>query len=417
MLRILVLTNMYPPHHYGGYELACRDVVERWRRRGHEVTVLTTTMRLRGVQDPLDEGGVQRELDFYFRDGDLYAHPTWKRPLLERANQRVLRRAIEDVRPDVVSVWHMGAMSFSLLATLAERGLPLVYVVCDDWLSYGPNLDGWMRMFQPAGRIPRLIGDLVERVWRVPTQLPDVGRSGAFCFASRSTQDRSEAAGRWAFPDASVVPLGVDLTDFPNPTEPPGARPWRWRLLVVGRLDQRKGVETAVRAMAHLPKEASLEIIGRGDAAYRARLEAAAAAVGGGGRVTFSVCDRTELSARYQRADVLLFPVEWEEPFGIVPLEGMASGTPVVATGLGGSAEFLVDGENALLFRPGDHEDLAAAVRRLAAEPSLRAGLVDRGLRTAAGLTADRLADTLETRHVEAARRSVPGLDRSGSSA
>ena len=88
-----------------------------------------------------------------------------------------------------------------------------------------------------------------------------------------------------------------------------------------------------------------------------------------------------------------------------------------MATGLGGSAEFLVDGENALLFRPGDHEDLAAAVRRLAAEPSLRAGLVDRGLRTAAGLTADRLADTLETRHVEAARRSVPGLDRSGSSA
>ena len=42
---ILVLSNMYPPHHMGGYELSCRDVVDRWRAKGHDVTVLTSTMR------------------------------------------------------------------------------------------------------------------------------------------------------------------------------------------------------------------------------------------------------------------------------------------------------------------------------------------------------------------------------------
>ena len=55
--RMLVLTNMYPPHHYGGYELSCRDVVDRWRARGHDIEVLTTTMRVPGVADPPEEPG------------------------------------------------------------------------------------------------------------------------------------------------------------------------------------------------------------------------------------------------------------------------------------------------------------------------------------------------------------------------
>ena len=57
MASILVLSNMYPPHHMGGYELSCRDVVDRWRARGHDVTVLTSTMRLPGV---VDEPGERR---------------------------------------------------------------------------------------------------------------------------------------------------------------------------------------------------------------------------------------------------------------------------------------------------------------------------------------------------------------------
>src|SRR5205814_9484261 len=77
MARILVITNMYPPHHYGGYELACRDVVGRWRRRGHEVTVLTTTMRLPGGLGG-ESPRVRRQLDLYYRGGDLDAPPRWQ---------------------------------------------------------------------------------------------------------------------------------------------------------------------------------------------------------------------------------------------------------------------------------------------------------------------------------------------------
>jgi glycogen synthase len=78
-----------------------------------------------------------------------------------------------------------------------------------------------------------------------------------------------------------------------------------------------------------------------------------------------------------------LFPVRWSEPWGIVPLEAMAFGRPVVATGLGGSGEYLRDGKNCLLVAPSDPSALAAAVRRLAADAGLRERLRAEGQATA----------------------------------
>jgi glycosyltransferase involved in cell wall biosynthesis len=93
---------------------------------------------------------------------------------------------------------------------------------------------------------------------------------------------------------------------------------------------------------------------------------------------------RAEVPAAYAAADAVLFPVTWPEPWGLVPLEAMAVGRPVVATGTGGSAEYLRDGENCLLAAPGDPAALARAVARLQSDAALRARLVAGGRATAA---------------------------------
>jgi glycosyltransferase involved in cell wall biosynthesis len=82
-----------------------------------------------------------------------------------------------------------------------------------------------------------------------------------------------------------------------------------------------------------------------------------------------------------------VFPVRWQEPWGLVPLEAMARGRPVVATGRGGSAEYLRDGENCVLFEADDPAALAAAVRRLASDSQLRIRLREDGLATAPSYT------------------------------
>ena len=126
-MRILLLTNMYPPHHYGGYEQVCRDVVERFRQAGHEVHVLTTTWRVPDVPDSPDDDGIHRELSFYWDDHRLLSPPLPERLRIERRNHRVLDRVFSTVQPDVVSVWNMGAMSLGLLTDLGRRTVPMLF--------------------------------------------------------------------------------------------------------------------------------------------------------------------------------------------------------------------------------------------------------------------------------------------------
>ncbi|HUC36537.1 MAG TPA: hypothetical protein VMR97_05385, partial [Acidimicrobiales bacterium] len=116
-MRILVLTNMYPPHAYGGYELSCRDVVERWKSTGHEVLVLTSDVRLGAMLEaPAEEGrNVRRELRLYWQDHVILRPSPGRRFAIERSNRRRLEDALSELRPDVVSAWAMGAMSMGLL--------------------------------------------------------------------------------------------------------------------------------------------------------------------------------------------------------------------------------------------------------------------------------------------------------------
>jgi glycosyltransferase involved in cell wall biosynthesis len=410
MTRILTITAWYPPHHYGGYELACADVMVRFAERGLDVRVLCTEARLPGVADVEDGSGVavRRDLRMYARDGQPHRPPLRERLAIERQNARALAHHLEDHRPDVVSVWQMGAMSLSLLQRLVDAGIPVVFMVCDDWLTYGEQLDGWVSLFS-KNAVRRAAGRVVTALTSLPTRAPDdLGRRGTFCFASECTRRRAVAHSRWDFPDASVVYQGIDRRSFPEQV-PRAERPWSWRLLYMGRFDPRKGTEALLRALPLLPPSASLAMYGRGGDDERARLERLAAALGVADRVTFGSLDRDELVAQYTAADVLVFPSEWEEPFGLVPLEAMACGTPVVATGVGGSGEFLVDGYNCVLFPAGQPEALAAAVRRLQGDPALRRRVVAGGQATVDELDVDKLTDVLETWHAAAADRFRDG--------
>jgi glycogen(starch) synthase len=407
--RVLTVTNWYPPHHYGGYELSCFDVMTRLAERGHEVRVLCSDERVPGAAapDPSHEPFVHRDLQLYLREGVLYRPPMRERLAIERHNHFALERHLGEHQPDVVSVWHMGALSLGLLRRLADRGIPTVYAVCDDWLTYGQQLDCWSRPF--AGNpLRRMMGRAVEASTGVPTGLADPATAAAFCFVSESTRRRSIAHGPWTCPRSTVVHSGIDRNQFPA-TAQVRERPPSWRLLFTGRFDARKGIETALRSLEFLPQEATLACYGRGGSDERTRLAKLAAELGVTDRVTFGTLDRDQLAPRYQSADVFVFPSEWEEPFGLVPVEAMACGTPVAATGTGGSGEFLRDGYNCVLFQPGDPRALAAAVRRLHDDAELRGQVVRGGLHTAEELDVERLVDVLEDWHLAASERFADG--------
>jgi glycogen synthase len=188
---------------------------------------------------------------------------------------------------------------------------------------------------------------------------------------------------------------------------PAAPNPWRGQLLYAGRLDDRKGLATLIEAVVGLP-ELTLRIVGDGDMRTRERLidEARPAA----GRIEFEArVARVLLAQRYAEADAVVFPVEWIEPWGLVPLEAMAVGRPVVATARGGPAEYLEHEGNALIFETGSVSSLQASLRRLAGDAGLREALRAGGFETAARLTEAAWTEGVVREHEMLAQRSGAG--------
>lgn len=376
-MRLLTVGNRFLPWSTGGYEVVWGESVQWLGAAGHDVRVLTT------LPDPSDEApelpapaGVHRELRWYWRDHTFPPVGLRAAASLERSNASVLARHLREFRPDAIVWWAMGGMSLSLIEHARRSSIPAVGAVGDEWMVYGPLVDGWMRRWRGRWRLPSALG---EQLAGVPTRV-DLDHAAIWLFNSRHLLAGARGAG-WRLPRAAILPPGVDSSER-FALRPSG--PWRWRLLYCGRLDPRKGVATAIEALEHLPPEAALTIHGQGDKVYRAELEGLAARCGVAGRVRFTSSDHERVPDVYAQADVLVFPVRWEEPWGLVPLEAMAIGRPVVASRAGGGpAEYLEPGQNCLLFEPGNAVGLADQIRHLGEDPGLRGSLVAGGHSTA----------------------------------
>jgi glycosyltransferase involved in cell wall biosynthesis len=392
-VRILCVGNRYPPWSIGGYEASWAAAVEWFRRGGHSVRVLTT----RADPTDLDPGGhpppddVHRELRWYWRAHAFPPHGPAECLRLERANASVLRRHLDEFHPDIVMWWAMGGMSLSLLEQARRAGVPALAVVGDEWLGYGPQVDGWTSCWRGAGR---LAAPGVERFTGIPTRLR-LDRAARWSFNSEYTRSLARTAN-WRLVDARVDHPGVGVDRFASVAPLKG---WSWRLLCLGRIDPRKGVATALEVLPRLPPGATLVVHGTGDPNHLADLEAFAERLGIAGRVTFSSGPPQSVPPAFAACDALVFPVTWREPWGLVPLEAMAAGRPVVASRAGGgAAEYLRDGHNCLQFEPDDAGGLAYALSRLAADPGLRDTLVRHGHATAARYTEHSFHETLSWR-------------------
>ncbi|GAA4023859.1 glycosyltransferase family 1 protein [Allokutzneria multivorans] len=174
----------------------------------------------------------------------------------------------------------------------------------------------------------------------------------------------------------SVVPCGVDLSTF-SPTGPVADRGQEHRVVTVGRLVPRKGVDTAISALARV-SDTELVVAGgprqedlKRDREVR-RLLAHAKRLGVRDRVSFlGQVSRADMPALLRSADAVVC-TPWYEPFGIVPLEAMACGVPVIASAVGGLVDTVVDGVTGTLVPPRDPAALAQAMRSCVNDPVCR---------------------------------------------
>ena len=373
-MRILVISNFYPPHFIGGYELGCQDAVEALRARGHDVWVLTSDHGVAGRQR-LDH--VWRSLKTVL-GWKIEPTPRYVLNLLWReiVNQRAFKVVCQTFRPDVVYAWNLCSISLSLCLLAERAGLPVCYFVFDNWLSESET-DPWCSLidYKPRRFTRKVCWAVGRSILRRAGVLPRLGvlDLSHVQFASRYLKDVALRTGK-PVAGAKVIYWGVNLNRYRYKM----AGTQRGRLLYSGQIAPHKGVHIAVEALNSLVRRqridaVSLTIVGRTTSPdYEAELRRLIARLGLERHVDFvGQISREDLASRYANYDVLLFPSVWQEPFGITPLEAMASGVPVVGTATGGAVEVLEHEVNALVFPRGDAEACASCVQRLLKDDGL----------------------------------------------
>ncbi len=217
----------------------------------------------------------------------------------------------------------------------------------------------------------------------------------------------------------TVVPCGVDLELFRPHGRVEARRPGWHRVVVVSRLVPRKGIDDVIRALADVPR-AELVIAGGPtreclpeDPEAR-RLSDVAAEVGVLDRVTLrGRLGRDEVAALLRSADVVV-STPWYEPFGIVPLEAMACGAPVVASAVGGLIDTVVHQATGLHVPPREPTSIAEALNCLLTQPGRRIALGAAGAQRAHGRygwprVADHTLEVYQRLSLESARSGASG--------
>lgn len=408
-MKILALTNLYPPHHAGTNDFRCQSIVENLRTRGHEVRVLTSR---HGMTSEQTGGDVERRVIL----NGAFDHPLvsgYKEMAeLETCNNGALRETIGNYQPELVHVFSLEGLSKSLLFTLRHCRLPTVYDVANSWLAEGIRKDPWLkwwnqthapfgenmtrgtlemsgkrnaldenaptRMMKGYERLPQVYGNAAELATVQPNSITAF-RFDRIYFCSQALKEATERAG-FRVSHGDVIYPGIPTQQFVGEAKPSSA-PIK-KFLIATNLTRESGVLTALQAFEAVLSQTpglTLSIFGKGDTSYIAEIRSFIAM-----RklpVEFLPVSNLvrELPAIYKRHDALIHPVEWDEPFSYVPLEAMASGLPVLASDIGGVRDVLKYGENALTFPPGDFAYLAERMLELLQDPALRCRIAENG--------------------------------------
>lgn len=346
-MKIAELATRYPPGP-GGVERHVREVSVRLARRGHAVDVYTTELYREYPWQKLDPAVPRTEVV----DGvSVHRLPAWTLPgELHYPFFRGLNEALAKAAPDLVHA-HTYGTNHAAAAARYARKTRRPFVLSAHYHPIWSIEGGWLRHRIRGFYDRRLAAPIVAQARRVIVQTHE--------------EERLLRVPGFPIPPVEIVPPGY--TPLPPPLE--GDRPFARSLgidgpvlLFVGRLASNKGllelVEAFSRLAAHDPT-ATLVIVGE-DGGMRPAVERRVAALGLGPKVRIAgfVADERLLASAFREARLFALPSEYEA-FGLVLLEALAQGTPVVASRVGGIPEFLEDGKAGRLVPPNDAAGLA----------------------------------------------------------
>lgn len=408
-MKILFVSNLYPPNVFGGYERLCFEVASAFQAKGHSVSVLTSSY---GEYSGQDYGHVvRRDLFLFATEGNIYQPfdcPASERANREAENRQRFQSVVAEVEPDIIFVWNLYFFSTDLLIAIEESKVRKCYLLTDNWLiaQINPNFIGSYFsekvLGASVGRNSTL--DLLKNVYR--------------SFIAKFHHKPHLMSGRAIFPSLFMRQLYRDAGfDFRGGEaicyhgvkflRAAGAQrssrlefrvQGEVRLLFAGRVVKIKGVHTALESIRLVRKQLGenfrviLTIVGDvQDQPYLNELNNIIARDNIKNSVLFQEpVAEDKLFDLFQKHDIYLFPSLYE-PFSLTLVIALEAGIPTIASAVGGNVEIVEDGNNGLTFRAGDPADLANKIYLLTSSGIFREQLS----LTAAGYAADFTFDNM----------------------
>lgn len=417
-MRVLFVSNLFPPYHVGGYELRCAQVAGALAARGEDVRVVTSDARLnRGTVDyESPPFPVDRRLGHY----RLHTPPGWPYTLV------MARRQLEDVRrfsaildefdPDVVMWWNMAGLTKAILPLPAARNVPDVGFVEDCWMvtEFGRSgetekfhwFDFWRGDWGPRPLRP-IIRYGVERwerrldIGSAPTRPFNLDPSRV-CFVSEYLKSEHEAAGL-DLSSTQVIHGGVPVGRFRHYRQAAEFERDPLNVLFVGFLSRDRGLHTLIEALGRLSVESRERIrlsIAYGgpvrETDYTRELKSRLEELDLTEQVRFMPrVPHEKMPDLYRTHQVLVFPSTRGEGFPLAMTEAAAAGAAVITTGSGGAME-LAERAEMPVFPKNDPVALAHLLERLLNDRRRLAELADRGQRVVLEqFTVDRMVDEI----------------------
>lgn len=396
-MRIAHIVRRYSRAEWGGTETVVCHTVEEQLTRGHVPHVFATN----ALQAQDVAASLPPNTDVF-----PYRYPYWPMPARDRLAldkkggspyAPALFRAVRAFKPDLIHIHAGGRLAVSAVRLAEAMGVPCVMSL-HGGAAVVPQgeIDEMLRPLK--GKIP--YGGILDRLKGL--RFDPLDRVDAIICISRAEEARLNGS----YPGRRVryVPNGVAVV--PQVARHVGQA--ERRILCVSRIDYQKNQLALIEALARLPEAYRLTLIGPLTAGwYAEKLRARAAELNVTDRFTLIPGlppGSAELEAAFAAADVFVLP-SVHEPFGIVALEAMQRGLPLVSSNVGGLPDFVSDGTNGLLFDPNDVAALTTAIARVFDEPGLADRLIAGGRVTAERFTWPRVIDDLDKVYAEVSAR------------
>jgi glycosyltransferase involved in cell wall biosynthesis len=360
-MRILVLSDLYPPHYKGGHEIQCKVVADELSKRGHEIFVLTSRYGI----NRKEIGNKIFRLLYFCSVGNATGFRRRKKQIimavLTRLNYFITKKIIKYVNPDIVYAGKTLNISIYPMKAIQSHGMPIVH-----------HLGNFF--FVGLVRVCIMEPNPVKRFYRKIifgfSSLDKFDFSHIITVSEAVKKKHTEVG--FSESNITVIPRGISSELINRKFREITALSEREiKLLYAGRITKEKGVDIAIESVGYLinrlkVKNLILDIIGEGSKEYNRKLQDTIDDIGIEGYVKFKEkIPRNELLKIYKDYDIVLFPSTCEDSFAGVLIEAMSQGVPIIATNTGGTPELITHGWNGLLVPPNDSIKLAESIKKL----------------------------------------------------